>query len=96
MVKLLGLIRTITFSFSSTLYCCLLLPWSGLNLNILLLLGPLLRLLTLIHLNAYTEHLQPFVTADFFQDLEYNFDNLLKNLNLLTLCNRLRPSHAVL
>jgi hypothetical protein len=67
-MKLLGLIRTLTFSFSTidSLLMCVL-PWSDPNWSMLLLLGTLLQLLTPINLSACKENLQPFATKDFFK-----------------------------
>jgi hypothetical protein len=62
-LKLLGLIRTITFSFS-TIDSLL---SSHLNLSMLLLLRILLRLLATINFSAYKENLQPFAAVDFFK-----------------------------
>jgi hypothetical protein len=65
-LKLLELIRTITFSLSTLdILLMLYIIRSNLNSNVFLLVGILLRLLTPINLSAYIEHLQPFATIYF-------------------------------
>jgi hypothetical protein len=61
----------------------------------ILLLGTLLQLLTPINLSAYKESLQPFATKDFFQDVEYHYDNILEKLNQRTLPIRRRHFDAL-
>jgi hypothetical protein len=61
-----------------------------------LLLATLLLILTPINLRAYKENFRPFTTVDFFfQDVGYQYDNLLEILNLLTLHNRRRHFDAL-
>jgi hypothetical protein len=65
-LKLLGLFRIITFSFSTS-DCLLMLYFVlvDLNSNMFLLRGTLLRLLIPINMRAYAENLQSFATVDF-------------------------------
>jgi hypothetical protein len=45
------------------------------------LLGALLRLLTPINLRVHDEDLQPFAIIDFFQHVDYLYDNISEELN---------------
>jgi hypothetical protein len=47
------------------------------------------------NLKTYKENLQPFATLDFFQDVEYHYDNILEKLNLQTLHIRRRHFDAL-
>jgi hypothetical protein len=67
-MKLLGLIRTITFSFL-TIDCLLMLQYilfrSDLNFSILLMVGTRLRLLAPTNQRVYKENWQAFAITDF-------------------------------
>jgi hypothetical protein len=45
--------------------------------------------------NSYYYYSQPFATKDFFQDVEYHYDNILEKLNLQTLHIRRRHFDAL-
>jgi hypothetical protein len=46
-------------------------------------------------LECIQRQLAAFCHSRFFQDVEYHYDNLLEQLNLLTLHNRFPHSHAL-
>jgi hypothetical protein len=49
----------------------------------ILLLGPLLRLVTPLNLRAYKENFQSFARIYFLQNIQYHCDNLLGKLTVL-------------
>jgi hypothetical protein len=65
-------------------------------MNMLILLGTLLQLLTPINLKAYKENLEPFAAIDFFKIFSGHYDNLFEKLNLQALHIRRRHSGILL
>jgi hypothetical protein len=95
-MKLLELIRTTTFSFST--------PDSLLMLYIDIVRYKLeyasvvwnsITNTDSTNSSAYKKHLQPFVVIDFFQDVYYHHINILDKLNLQTLHDRQRHIDAL-